>query len=120
MSPYRWIQLIGAGTSVLWSLEMPFEEMSYGINMSTMKPFGLQRGIVGSTAKHLANSEYYKQQINRYEEDIAKLQADIEKAQEGKTQSFRGLVRGIWLKRKKNLRVGMSRLPNSKARLKPS
>ena len=49
-----------------------------------MKPFGLQRGIVGSTAKHLTNSEYYKQQINRYEEDIAKLQADIEKAQEGK------------------------------------
>ena len=38
-----------------------------------MKPFGLQRGIVGSTAKHLANSEYYKRQINRYEEDIAKL-----------------------------------------------
>ena len=49
---------------------------------AAMKPFGLQRGIVGSTAKHLANSEYYKRQINRYEEDIAKLQADIEKAQE--------------------------------------
>lgn len=49
-----------------------------------MKPFGLQRGIVGSTAKHQANSEYYKQQVSRYEEDIARLQADIEKAKEGK------------------------------------
>ncbi len=26
----------------------------------TMKPFGLQRGIVSSTAKHQANSEYYR------------------------------------------------------------
>ena len=50
-----------------------------------MKPFGLQRGIVGSTAKHQANSEYYKQQMNRYEEDIAKLQADIEQAKEGRS-----------------------------------
>lgn len=55
---------------------------------AAMKPFGLQRGIVGSTAKHLANSEYYKQQINRYEEDIAKLQADIEKHKMEKHNSF--------------------------------
>ena len=48
-----------------------------------MKPFGLQRGIVGSTAKHQANSEYYRQQVIQYEEDIAKLQADVEKAHEG-------------------------------------
>ena len=47
-----------------------------------MKPFGLQRGIVGSTAKHQANSDYYRQLVIRYEEDIAKLQADVEKAQE--------------------------------------
>ena len=52
---------------------------------AAMKPFGLQRGIVGSTARHQANSEYYKQQVSRYEEDIARLQADIEKAQEGKS-----------------------------------
>ena len=39
MSPYRWIQLIGAGTSVLWSLEMPFAEMSYGIEMSTIAQY---------------------------------------------------------------------------------
>ena len=51
---------------------------------AAMKPFGLQRGIVGSTAKHQANSDYYRQQVIRYEEDIAKLQADVEKAQEGR------------------------------------
>ena len=52
---------------------------------AAMKPFGLQRGIVGSTAKHQVNSEYYRQQVIQYEEDIAKLQADVEKAQEGRS-----------------------------------
>ena len=51
---------------------------------AVMKPFGLQRGIIGSTARHQANSDYYRQQVIRYEEDIAKLQADVEKAQEGR------------------------------------
>ena len=51
---------------------------------AAMKSFGLQRGIVGSTAKHQANSDYYRQQVIQYEEDIAKLQADVEKAQEGR------------------------------------
>ena len=45
-----------------------------------MKQFGLQRGIASSTAKHQTNSEYYKQQVIRYGTDIAKLQADVEKA----------------------------------------
>lgn len=87
---------------------------------AAMKPFGLQRGIVGSTAKHLANSEYYKQQINRYEEDIAKLQADIEKAQDGKNTILSWFGKGDLAKAKKNLRIGMSRLSNSKIRLKTS
>ena len=59
---------------------------------AAMKPFGLQRGIVGSTAKHQANSEYYKQQMSRYEEDIAKLQDDIEKSQ-GRQKYHSGMVR---------------------------
>ena len=70
---------------------------------AAMKPFGLQRGIVGSTAKHLANSEYYKQQINRYEEDIAKLQADIEKAQDGKNTILSWFGKGDLAKAKKEL-----------------
>ena len=68
-----------------------------------MKPFGLQRGIVGSTAKHQLNSEYYKQQVNRYEEDIAKLQADIEKAQDGKSTILSWFGKGDLAKAKKEL-----------------
>lgn len=70
---------------------------------AAMKPFGLQRGIVGSTAKHQMNSEYYKQQVNRYEEDIAKLQADIEKAQEGKSTILSWFGKGDLAKAKKEL-----------------
>lgn len=70
---------------------------------AAMKPFGLQRGIVGSTAKHQLNSEYYKQQVNRYEEDIAKLQADIEKAQEGKSTILSWFGKGDLAKAKKEL-----------------
>ena len=68
-----------------------------------MKPFGLQRGIVGSTAKHLANSEYYKQQMGRYEEDIARLQADIEQAKEGRSTVLSWFGKGDLAKAKKEL-----------------
>lgn len=61
---------------------------------AAMKPFGLQRGIVGSTAKH---------QVNRYEEDIARLQADIENAQEGKNTILPWLGKGDLAKVKKEL-----------------
>lgn len=68
-----------------------------------MKPFGLQRGIVGSTAKHQANSDYYRQQVIRYEEDIAKLQADVEKAQEGRNTILAWFGKGDLAKAKKEL-----------------
>ena len=70
---------------------------------AAMKPFGLQRGIVGSTARHQANSEYYKQQVSRYEEDIARLQADIEKAQEGKNTILSWFGKSDLAKAKKEL-----------------
>ena len=70
---------------------------------AAMKPFGLQRGIVGSTARHQVNSEYYKQQISRYEEDIARLQVDIEKAQEGKNTILSWFGKGDLAKAKKQL-----------------
>lgn len=70
---------------------------------AAMKSFGLQRGIVGSTARHQANSEYYKQQISRYEEDITKLQVDIEKAQEGKNTILSWFGKGDLAKAKKEL-----------------
>ena len=70
---------------------------------AAMKSFGLHRGIVGSTARHQANSEYYKQQISRYEEDITKLQVDIEKAQEGKSTILSWFGKGDLAKAKKEL-----------------
>ena len=66
-------------------------------------PFGLQRGIVGSTAKHQVNSEYYRQQVIQYEEDIAKLQADVEKAQEGRSTILAWFGKGDLSKAKKEL-----------------
>ena len=70
-----------------------------------MKPFGLQRGIVGSTAKHQINSEYYRQQVIQYEEDIAKLQVDVEKAQEGRNIILAWFERETLPKQKRNLRT---------------
>ena len=69
----------------------------------TMKSFGLQRGIVGSTAKHQVNSDYYRQQVIQYEEDIAKLQADVEKAQEGRNTILAWFGKGDLAKAKKEL-----------------
>lgn len=70
---------------------------------AAMKPFGLQRGIVGSTAKHQANSEYYRQRVIQYEEDIAKLQADVEKAQEGRNTILAWFGKGDLARAKKEL-----------------
>ena len=84
---------------------------------AAMKPFGLQRGIVGSTAKHQVNSEYYKQQVNRYEEDIARLQADIEKAQEGKSTILSWFGKGDLAKAKKELAEKDELIAKLKSRL---
>lgn len=73
-----------------------------------MKPFGLQRGIVGSTAKHQTNSEYYRQQVIQYEEDITRLQADIERAKEGRSTVLSWFGKGDLAKAKRNLRTRMS------------
>ena len=79
----------------------------------TMKPFGLQRGIVGSTAKHQANSDYYRQQVIRYEEDIAKLQADWRRRRRAGTPSSRGSARETLPEQRKNSRTRTKRLPGS-------
>ena len=70
---------------------------------AAMKPFGLERGIVGSTAKHQVNSEYYKQQMCKYEEDIARLQVDIEQAKEGRSTVLSWFGKGDLAKAKKEL-----------------
>ena len=51
-----------------------------------MTPFGLQRGIEGSTARHKTNSQYYREQMLKYEDDIERLQAEVEKAREGRSK----------------------------------
>ena len=56
-----------------------------------------------STAKHQANSDYYRQQVIRYEEDIAKLRADVEKAQEGRNTILSWFGKGDLAKAKKEL-----------------
>lgn len=68
-----------------------------------MKQFGLKRGIVGSTAKHVATSTHYKQQMRQYEEDIAKLQEEVEKTREGKSTILALFGKGDLAKAKKEL-----------------
>lgn len=47
-----------------------------------------RHGIVGSTARHIAISTHYKQQVQQFEENIAKLQEVVEKTKEGKSTIF--------------------------------
>lgn len=68
-----------------------------------MREFGLQRGVVGSTAKHQSNGEYYRQQMLQYEEDIAKLNAEVEKANEGRSTILSLFGKGDLAKAKKEL-----------------
>ena len=68
-----------------------------------MKPFGLKRGIVGSTARHIATSTHYKQQMRQYEEDIAKLLEEVEKTKEGKNTILALFGKGDLAKARKEL-----------------
>ena len=68
-----------------------------------MREFGLQRGVVGSTAKHQSNGEFYRQQMLQYEHDIARLNAEVEKANEGRNVLLSWIGRGDLAKAKKDL-----------------
>ena len=70
---------------------------------AAMSEFGLKRGIVGSTARHIATSTHYKQQMRQYEENIAKLQEEVEKAKEGKSTILALFGKGDLAKAKKKL-----------------
>ena len=56
---------------------------SYG---EAMKGFGLDRGIVGSIAKHVSNSTYYKQKMESIQENIDILIRETEEKQEKLTK----------------------------------
>lgn len=68
-----------------------------------MREFGLQRGVVGSTAKHQSNGEFYRQQMLQYENYIARLNAEVEKANEGRNVLLSWIGRGDLAKAKKDL-----------------
>lgn len=95
---------------------------------AAMSEFGLKRGIVGSTARHIATSTHYKQQMRLYEEDIAKLQEEVEKTKEGKNTILALFGKGDLAKAKKELaskdeeikklQVKIMRLEAEKAALK--
>ena len=68
-----------------------------------MKPFGLQRGVVGSTARHKSNSQYYRELMLQYEQDIEKLQTEVEKAREGRSKILSFFGTGELAEAKKKL-----------------
>ena len=68
-----------------------------------MKSFGLQRGVVGSTARHKTNSQYYREQMLKYEEDIERLHAEVEKAREGRSKILSFFGTGELAEAKKKL-----------------
>ena len=73
------------------------------IYAEAMREFGLQRGVVGSTAKHQSNGEYYRQQMLQYENDIARLNAEVEKANEGRNVLLSWIGKGDLAKAKKDI-----------------
>lgn len=68
-----------------------------------MEPFGLQRGVVGSTARHKTNGQYYREQMLKYEDDIERLQAEVEKAREGRSKILSFFGTGELAEAKKKL-----------------
>ena len=70
---------------------------------AAMSEFGLKRGIVGSTARHIATSTHYKQQMQLLEENIANLQKEVEKTKEGKSTIFAIFGKGDLAKARKEL-----------------
>lgn len=70
---------------------------------AAMSQFGLKRGIVGSSARHIATSTHYKQQMQQLEENIARLQEEVEKTKEGKSTIFAIFGKGDLAKARKEL-----------------
>lgn len=84
---------------------------------AAMREFGLKRGVVGSTARHIATSTHYKQQMRQYEEDIAKLQEEVEKTREGKSTILALFGKGDLAKAKKELASKDEELAKLQARI---
>ena len=83
-----------------------------------MRKFGLQRGVVGSTARHQSNGEYYRQQMLQYENDIARLNAEVEKANEGRSAILSLFGKGDLAKAKKELTAKDEQIAELKEQIK--
>ncbi len=83
-----------------------------------MREFGLQRGVVGSTAKHQSNGEYYRQQMLQYENDIVRLNAEVEKANEGRNVLLSWIGKGDLAKAKKDLATKDEQIAQLKEQIK--
>ncbi len=83
-----------------------------------MREFGLQRGVVGSTAKHQSNGEYYRQQMLQYENDIVRLNAEVEKANEGRNVLLSWIGKGDLAKAKKDLATKDEQIATLKEQIK--
>ncbi|WP_276892327.1 MobV family relaxase [Hallella bergensis] len=84
---------------------------------AAMKPFGLERGVVGSTLKHRVNTDYYKQLMQQCEDDITKLQEELERAKEGKSTLLAIFGRGDLAKAKKELAAKDAELAKLKEKI---
>jgi len=83
-----------------------------------MREFGLQRGVIGSTAKHQSNGEYYRQQMLQYENDIIRLNAEVEKANEGRSAILSLFGKGDLAKAKKDLAAKDEQIAKLKEQIK--
>ncbi len=83
-----------------------------------MREFCLQRGVVGSTAKHQSNGEYYRQQMLQYENDIVRLSAEVEKAHEGRSAILSLFGKGDLAKAKKDLSAKDEQITELKEQIK--
>lgn len=88
------------------------------IYAEAMREFGLQRGVVGSTAKHQSNGEYYRQQLLQYENDIVRLNAEVEKANEGRSAILSLFGKGDLAKAKKDLAAKDEQIAKLKEQIK--
>ncbi len=74
--------------------------------------------MVGSTAKHQSNGEYYRQQMLQYENDIVRLNSEVEKVNEGRSAILSLFGKGDLAKVRKDLATKDEQIANLKEQIK--
>ncbi len=83
-----------------------------------MKVFGLERGIVGSTAKHMANGDYYRNEAMRLDSELAKANAELEKTNEGRNAILAMFGKGELAESRKKLKDKDKEIADIKQKIK--